>query len=111
MKMSQERYALLKSAMAAVLDHHGPDKFKEHASQTRTTSVAWLLHNLAINQIQYSDTHPFFQDGKWVRVFPHQPSFDMYRDGENDLNDNHIQTAILKICKELGLCPSQTSKK
>lgn len=111
MKMSQERYNLLKSAITKVADHWGRATFVEHTEQTTPTATAWLLHNLAVNQLQYDDTHPFFQNGKWERIVPYQPSFNMYIDNGNNLTDNHIQTAIIKISKELGLWLDQTSTK
>lgn len=62
--------------------------------------VLWQLFHMAYDNLQYEDTHPFFQQGRWTRVYPYTPSFKLY---ENGLNDDHIATALRSISKELGL--------
>ena len=103
MKMSPERYNLLKAACKAVVEHFGPDKWRDLGKRTNTVSMMWLLHNRATDQLQYPDTHPLFQNGKWVRCTPHVEGFQIYDDNGTSLHDDHIATALRKIVKELEL--------
>lgn len=104
MKMTKTRYSLLKAAMRAVAEYYGPAVLIEYAEARNEKQMIWLLHLKATDQLQYDDTHPFFVNGTWQRIYPHQPGFKMYTDDNGaSLNDTHIGTAIFRIGRELGL--------
>ena len=105
MKMSKQRYNLLLNVIRAVVENHGPARVRWIFSQQNTPSRRWALLNAAVHQLQYSDRHPFFKNGTWVRIYPHDPDFQLYKDGDQTLHDGHIDTALRRTVQELGLCP------
>lgn len=106
MRVKPQKYEKIKNAIRAVADHYGPanvkaDVGKEVNGKPLTPmGMMWALFTVADRNMRYDDTHPHFQSGRWVRIIPTDPSFDMYSDGDND---QHLATALKKIGKELGL--------
>lgn len=103
MKMSQQRYNLLRDTIQIVVNDVGLEKCHQFATERNDRQLIWLLHTWATDQLQYDDSHPFFQNGTWTRLTPCIEGFKTYKDNGNCLNDFHIETALKRIGKELGL--------
>jgi hypothetical protein len=107
MRIQPRKYAIMRDGIKAVIDHYGGlDAFKA-AMQARypkinvnsVTAYLWAAFTIAADNMRYDDNHPFFQNGTWTRILPHNPNFDMYSDGDND---THLTTALKAIGKEIG---------
>jgi len=107
MKMSQKRYQLLLNVIRAVVENHGPARVRQVFSERNARSVRWALLHAAVHQLQYSDQHPCFKNGTWIRLYPHDPDFQLYKDGNQELHDDHIDTALRRIMLELGLAQKE----
>jgi hypothetical protein len=106
MKVQGQKFETMKAAMRAVLENHPPKKVRQSYSGMTCRRMVWDAWRPAHNNLQYSDEHPFFQNGTWTRVYPHFPEFDMYSE---DTHDTHIETALKRIALELGLMmPGET---
>lgn len=103
MKMSKERYELLKDAIRAVAEDIGYDICRSYAQDRNDKQLMYALFHKATNQLQYDDNHPFFKNGQWKRVYPHVEGFAYYNDNGVSLNDDHIWTALKRIGKDLEL--------
>lgn len=103
MKMSQKRYELLKTGFQAAIKHFGRDQLKQFLFDNNQKRLVWGLHTALVNQLQYPDDHPYFKNGVWDRWFPYQENFSVYDDDGTKLHDQHIETAINKIARELEL--------
>jgi len=112
MKIHPIIYKLMFAAMKAVVENLGgaakvnadlQDQIKKQGSNPHKTSIGniWNIWHSASDNLMYSDAHPLFQNGKWTRVYPQHPGFDPYAAG--NVNDNHIETALKAIAKELGI--------
>jgi hypothetical protein len=91
-------------AIKMVADYYGgklPPFYTTSQSPNRWEAMMWKVWNKASDDMMYDDSHPWFQNGRWHRIVPHNPGFNLYLDPT--LNDSHIGTAIYKIGKELGL--------
>lgn len=106
MKMSPERYAELKEGIRQMVDHHGKAPTEAEFKGKTLTRMMWAIFHAVLFDWQYEDTHPAYAAGK-VRVLPHKDhnylNGKLYGEG---LNDSHIETALKKIAKELGLQPA-----
>ncbi len=101
MRIKAQQYDTMRVALKAVVDHAGGAEAVRKQYATKTMGrLLWDLWHVAEDNLRYDDTHPGFANGHWPRVFPHNPSFDLYANG---VNDSHIETALRKIGKELGL--------
>lgn len=64
---------------------------------------AWRVFHKVCGDRTYDDTHPGFASGKWTRVLEKQDGHYIDRfyrgsgEGGEDLNDNHIETALRRI--------------
>lgn len=118
MKMSKERYQVLKAAIEAVADNlvkGGREECQEFAKRTSNRRLMFDLLYPAVKQLQYTDDHPFFKNGNSTRlvdpvIVPDRadPSsgrsgFELYDDNGTALNDDHIWTALKRIGRELEL--------
>ena len=103
MKMSKARYDLLKTTITAVAGKIGLDKCREYANRRNAAQLMWSLHHKATDQLQYDESHPFYQDGTWEKIVPHVEGFKIYDDNGTTLNDDHIETALRRIGRELDL--------
>ena len=120
MRIQGTKYATMKNAMRAVVEHHGPDRINEIYSPLSKTEklrsvgvgrtvaevslvnrMLWDLWDQANHNLRYDDMHPCFQNGLWTRICPQNATFDIY---SNDDNDEHIKTALRSIGRELGIC-------
>lgn len=101
MKINQHDYVIMFHAVKAVVENAGgPQPIKDRYADKTVRRMLWDVWHAADNNLRYDDTHPGFAKGLWPRVHPQYPGFDLYANG---LNDSHIETALHKIGKELGL--------
>ncbi len=101
MKIKQPQFDTMMAAVKAAVEHAGGPQAVRKAYATKTVGrMLWDLWNTASDSLKYDDSHPFFVSGEWSRVCPQQPAFDVYANGANDA---HIETALRKIGKALGL--------
>lgn len=111
MKMLPKHYEILKNAIERVADYYGPkyvcnlsnlippDRLERIGDHDK--ALRWKLYHVAIDNLQYDDDHPFFQNGRWDRIIPYIGPFQ--KELYNYLNDAHIDTALRQIQKQLGL--------
>jgi len=99
MKIKGAKYEVMKSAMLAIIERYGRKAIAKHFEGRSDTWVFWALWSQASFDLRNSDTHPAFGKGR-VRTVPHNADFNIYSDG---VNDNHIETALKKICNEAGI--------
>lgn len=100
MKIQPAKYNVMLAAMRAVVEHFGLEKVKANFAGKSDAWIVWGIWRVAHNNLQYDDKHPFFMDGTWTRIHPHDPTFRLYEEG---LHDSHIETALKRICRELGV--------
>lgn len=102
MKMDRAKYETIKKAIAAVVQRISRNEalLGIISNNPRPMGVMWQLFEYASHNIQYDDNHPGFATGQWPRVYPTVPGFNLYSGG---LNDDHIDTALKSISKELDL--------
>lgn len=91
MKMSQKHYNLLKAAMSNVYQ----DILVKRGNFALTYDMANFIFWIAIDDLQYDNTHPRYKKGR--RYYPHIPDFM----NDYDYKDSHIDTAIFNIQKEI----------
>lgn len=106
MKIKGARYEELKEGVRAILAHHGLDQLKQHYKEANypESSMMWELLNQALYDFENDDTHPAYRKGGRTRIVPCKArEWNLYADG---VNDSHIETALRKIGKELGLIPT-----
>ncbi len=94
--------------MKIVADHFGPQTIQQSIAEytsgpllndktPRTAmGIYWSIFWKVNGDLRYDDTHPRYQ--VFPRLVPHDPTFDI-----NEYKDVHIETAIKKIVKELGI--------
>lgn len=108
MKMNPTLYTEIKEGIRQVTDHFGPQNVKDAIVQRSLTAVMWSLLNSVMHDWMYDDTHPAYVKGR-VRILPHKDRmWSIYdnngeRHNRNGIHDSHIETALTKIAKELGL--------
>lgn len=103
MKMQPNRYTELKTAIEKVIEFAGGKNIvKSMYLALSTKRMMWDMLQVVIRNWAYDDNHPAFAQGHWTRVLPHNGTnySTFYNEG---LNDNHINTALNKIAKELKL--------
>lgn len=113
MKIPETTYNTLLGAIGAIVDHKGGAIVIRRSFTIRGLSVShsqavpsselrmlWDLYHIATRNIMYDDTHPLYQNGTWVRIYPYQPNWNIYSLG---INDTHIETALRRIGKKLEL--------
>jgi hypothetical protein len=104
MKMSNVCYADLKSDIEKVADsfsaNMGAEKLLDYVSSRPVAAMLQMLHEVSHNRA-FNDSHPHYQAGK-KRILPHDGrDFCWYYKDGMGLDDTHIQTALLKIKKEI----------
>ncbi len=101
MKITGTKYDTMRAAMRAVIERAGGTAAVKAAYADKTPGrMLWDLWHVAERNLRYDDAHPAYAGGHWTRVYPYNPSFDVYSD---NVNDQHILTALTKIGKEAGL--------
>lgn len=103
MRIQDQKYLTVYNAIRAVLAYHGGVAKVKATCEAKSFSplgVMWRLFNVAADNLRYDDNHPHFQSGQWPRIVSHDPTFDMYSNGDND---EHWNTALKKMGRELGL--------
>ena len=106
MRIKGTRYQELKEGVRAILDHHGLDQLEEHYKKANysVTSMMWELLNQVLYDFENDDSHPAYAKCGRTRIVPYKGrEWNLYADG---VNDSHIETALKKIGKELGLIPT-----
>ncbi len=98
MKIKGQKLDTIKTAFTLVFNHVGKEKVRECHQLASPKRIAWGIWHRASDNMRYDDNHPNFHQGNQVRIVPYNPEFNVYDD---DTNDNHIQTVILKILKDL----------
>jgi len=103
MKMSQERYNLLKEEMTKRINYYGGmGQLQCNADVVNPMITMWQLHNATVYDIMYDDEHPAFKAGR-PRISQQVPGFSTYKDNGTELFDAHIVTALRKLGKEFGI--------
>jgi hypothetical protein len=99
MKIQGQKYKKMKAAYTAVVNHIGIEVINKNWLKVHSeTKIIWAIWWQANTNLTCDDTHPTFIRQK--RIHPYDASFDMYSDGDND---NHIDTALKKISRDLGV--------
>lgn len=96
MKINDKIYKIMKDAISLVIDYVGKEKVKK-AIEQRERFTMWEIWNRASDDLQDADSHPRFKRIK--RIVPYT-GFYVYSE-DSSINDNHIETALKKIFKEL----------
>ncbi len=108
MKIRGEKFEQMSVAMRTWIDYQGGNdavadvfnegyrKFPESVSDV-VNYAGWFVWNRVVHDLQHDDTHPAYVNGR-IRIVPY-----VGWKYDNDLLDSHIQTAIRKIIKEVGL--------
>lgn len=91
MKISTDRYNEIKNGISRLIDEY-------HKASIEPGSM-WELFNHVSFDFMYDDNHPAYRAGR-KRINPHKEGWNIYKD---DLNDKHIETALMKIGRELGI--------
>lgn len=100
MKINGSLYETIKSGFRTVIDHYGgPASYKSRFGGKNDRSTMWGVWHTFVAHKTYGETHPMFRKG---RILPHEPNWDVYATDET-INDDHIETAIMKIGRELGM--------
>ncbi len=94
MKIQGKKYEVMKDAFTKIFNSHGPEKVKEAIRNNGKTKVIWSIWTRAADQLRYNDNHPIIK----TRIVQQNTEFDVYDD---NTNDDHIQSALVKILKEL----------
>jgi hypothetical protein len=70
----------------------------------RPTARAWSVYHKINDDRSYSDDHPLFVSGRWTRIIPFagQSAYYFYDQEGGGLNDDHIQSAMLRIMENLS---------
>jgi hypothetical protein len=92
-KIPEPIYNKMLAALRAVVEDKGGP-----TGAGRGLSNLWQLWWIANDNLLYDDNHPYFKSGHWKRIVPHDPQFSL-----RDYNDSHIETAIKRAGKELGV--------
>jgi len=103
MKIPETTYNVLLEAISAIVDHEGGAIAVKRSFSMDGLSelrMMWYLYHIATRNIMYDDTHPLYKNGSWIRAYPYQPNWNIYSLG---VNDDHIDTALRKICRDLDL--------
>lgn len=103
MKMSKERYNLIRDGIKERLKDFEFSMIQNTVKQFGIVYTMNVLARPVFDSLQYDDNHPFFADGTWKRYAEHQENFDLYLDNGQTLCDNHINTALKRIAKELNI--------
>ena len=126
MKMSQGMYDTIRNAMRNIYNQRNVDLYNSFYADKPLARKIWDLFHEASFELRNDNDHPYFtrpdakkkknpmirpiwaalnlieSDGRMKRINAHIPGFDPYNRDE-DLNDAHIETALKKIAKELGI--------
>lgn len=103
MKIKGQLYQEMKECIRLVIDFFGgPIKVVALAKDSDMLAVClmWDLWNLVSDNKQLEADHPMFRGGR-PRIHPYDPNFNIYAD--ETINDDHIQTALMKIGRELNV--------
>ena len=99
MKINKQKYDVMFEAMKAVVNHYGIPAIKRAAAvKFSSERIVWDLWCIASDNLMYNDGDYRFKYGISPRIIPYNKDFDPYSD---DVNDDHIETALLKIGKKL----------
>lgn len=105
MKMSRNLFLQLRADCARVADYEG-----KSLEWYTTMRAAWDTFHRINRDRSYDDTHPGYVQGVWTRVLvcnraPGNPWIDQFYkrpdEGGEDLNDDHIETALRMIFPNL----------
>jgi hypothetical protein len=101
MKINGVLYERLKTWIAQAVDKvfGGAEKVRAIAKEQNVLpgQMMWQLFWLVSDNICYSDQHPMFKSNKRIRFHPQDKGLWQY----DEFTDEHIQTAIMRIGKEL----------
>lgn len=101
MKINGNLYETIKSGFHTIVDHYGgPARYKSQFGGKNDRSTMWGLWHTFTAHKTYTDRHPMFK--KYGRILPYEQDWDVYATDES-INDDHIETAIMKIGRELGM--------
>lgn len=99
MKISVRRYNELHEGFKAFAEHYGIETIKKKIAESGWRRTKWAILSQVVYDFNNDDDHPAFLTR--TRINPYKGrEWDLYDGG---LNDNHIETAIDKIGKELEL--------
>ena len=102
MKMSDKLYDALATDIRIVAA-----RFNTPLNSETSMDVLWTFFHKVLRDRSYDDEHPGFSEGYWERILDYQDRFWLdrfYKD--EDLNDDHIATALRRIAKNTA-APSQ----
>lgn len=99
MKMQKEKYDILKNNFKIMLEHYGHIVIKTHIDTFGINRALWSIFYELMRDMRNDDNHPHFKNGRWTRIVPYMDDFDLL-DG---LNDEHINTALKQIGKDLHI--------
>jgi hypothetical protein len=103
MKIPETTYNTLLEAIRVFVDKNGgleTIRSKYISAGLSEKRMRWDLFWVVMRNITQDDTHPYYLNGQWTRFYPYQADFNIYADG---VNDDHIDTALRKICRDLDL--------
>ena len=109
MKISDQLFQEMKEGFQKIIDAFGKDKMIEWSSQFKTNAgFMWNVWHMVQFDWTSTDDHPFYLNGR-KRYNPYRDRmWTIYKDG---IHDAHIETALKKICTQLGLPHESTNSK
>ncbi len=96
MKIKGQKLETMKTAFTLVFNALGKEEVRRKFKLFGAQNAVWGIWNRASDDMLHDDNHPSFKH--YPRIVPYNPTFDVYSE---DTNDNHIETAILKILNDL----------
>jgi len=113
MKIKGEKYEIMNDAIEKFVDHHSKEKVKlflhnAHLQKGAIRGAIWRIWHEVEKNLLFSDEHPAFKNGTWIRIIPYNTNFKTY---SNEDCDSHLETALKKILKDLGVFPNRKSPK
>ena len=102
MKIKDELFLIMKEAITSIVKDEGLSHCRESLA-LNVRGALWLMWGRANFQLRNDNTHPFFARGVGKRIIGYRPGFDVYSYYDGTVNDDHIETALIKIAKELKL--------
>lgn len=127
MKMPQALYDTIRDAMRNIYNQRNVDIFNSYYANKTLIQKIWDLFHEASFELRAEATHPYYtrpdpgiaanpmirpiwaalnlieSDGRMKRINAPIPGFDPYDARGADLTDAHLETALKKIAKELGI--------
>lgn len=107
MKIKGELYNLMKDCIKILFEKHknkyGDNDFTTGKDISYQKQYLWNLWHQATFDLMNDDSHPFYSRKNCFRVLPYRANFNVYNYYDRTVNDNHIETALLKIANELNI--------